>query len=704
MRDTTRKIATGLALSLALALGRGAVAQDDDAYGDGYQEGDYGRIRYADGGASILRADGQTEGGARAGLNAPIFPGDTLRTDANQRVEVQLASGTLVRLDRGTSVAFQSMPDPYAKFQDNTVLVLQAGAVRVAARLADKEEFRVDTESGAVYLLGEGDFRIESDGRGHTTVSSLRGVAEVVGSQGSVLVRGGSRTTVATGYTPEDPRAYSAYASDGFDRWCETRDAAYRDAGDTAVAQNDVPYEVQPYYRELSSYGTWVTVPDYGRVWYPSGAYAGWRPYYDGYWAYGPGGYFWVSYEPWGWAPYRYGNWQWVGTYGWCWVPGHVFAGAWVSWSWGSAYLGWAPLDYWGHPCYRYGGYRYGYYDPDCWTFVNYTNVHVTDVRRHAVPVSRVGDDLRTARLTTRPARIAPSRIAASPEARARAIREVAQDRAAAIRPGGSSRKLGDVAQESLRRVPRTGERTAVRPSERFPRRTLEDTRPARPQTMAPRGNERTIQRRDDAVQPARPQVRGNERTTDRRSFDSSQPARPQVRDNERTIDRRSVDSAQPARPQVRGNERTIDRRSVDSAQPARPQVRGNERTVDRRSVDSSQPARPQVRGNERTAPRRDTDAVQPERPQPRASEPGARTNVRELYERMSKPRETRPPSARPQTQAQAPRSQPQAQRSQPQRSQPQAQRSQPQRSPSPKSGGGQKAQPRGGGQGNKKH
>jgi hypothetical protein len=183
MRDTTRKILTGLVLATALAMGRGAAAQaqDDQGYGDGYQDGSYGRIRYADGGASILRADGSKEGGDRSGINAPIFPGDTVRTGSDQRVEVQLASGTLVRLDRGSSVVFQSMPDPYAKFQDNAVLVLQGGVVRVHARPADKEEFRIDTDSGSVYLLGEGEFRIENDGRGRTSVASLRGVAEVVG-------------------------------------------------------------------------------------------------------------------------------------------------------------------------------------------------------------------------------------------------------------------------------------------------------------------------------------------------------------------------------------------------------------------------------------------------------------------------------------------------------------------------------------------
>ena len=66
----------------------------------------------------------------------------------------------------------------------------------------------------------------------------------------------------------------------------------------------------------------WTYVEEYCHVWYPSATPVGWRPYYDGYWDYGPGGYFWVSNEPWGWAPYHYGRWNWVVGYGWCWVPG----------------------------------------------------------------------------------------------------------------------------------------------------------------------------------------------------------------------------------------------------------------------------------------------------------------------------------------------------------------------------------------------
>jgi hypothetical protein len=256
------------------------------------------------------------------------------------------------------------------------------------------------------------------------------------------------RASVEHGSVPSDPRAFNTFASDGFDRWCEGRDEASRVRDHYAATRDDdayaaVPYEVQPYYHELSSYGRWVNAPGYGYVWYPYDVAPGWRPYYDGYWNYGHGGYFWVSNEPWGWAPYHYGRWGWVAGFGWCWAPGRVFGGAWVSWSWGAAYVGWAPLDYWGGPAYI-GNPWYGYYDPGCWTFVGYDHFGHRDYRHHAVPVDRVGSQLRGSAPVSRAPRISPQRLAGGEEvARNWAVREAAKDSGARMRPIARDRAPG---------------------------------------------------------------------------------------------------------------------------------------------------------------------------------------------------------------------------------------------------------------------
>ena len=98
------------------------------------------------------------------------------------------------------------------------------------------------------------------------------------------------------------------------------------------------------YFDELSSYGTWVQVADYGWAWCPLDTPVGWRPFTVGYWLWSDDGWLWMSEDPWGATPYHYGRWAYDREYGWVWVPGDVWAPAWVAWRYGDGYVGWAAL------------------------------------------------------------------------------------------------------------------------------------------------------------------------------------------------------------------------------------------------------------------------------------------------------------------------------------------------------------------------
>jgi hypothetical protein len=100
------------------------------------------------------------------------------------------------------------------------------------------------------------------------------------------------------------------------------------------------------YFRQrLSAYGRWAERPGYGMVWVPKVA-VGWLPYTTGHWTYTDQGLAWVADEPWGWAPFHYGRWYYdLEIASWGWVPGNVWAPAWVAWRRGAGYLGWAPLS-----------------------------------------------------------------------------------------------------------------------------------------------------------------------------------------------------------------------------------------------------------------------------------------------------------------------------------------------------------------------
>ncbi len=115
-------------------------------------------------------------------------------------------------------------------------------------------------------------------------------------------------------------------------------------SGSIYASNSGVSLSFSYFEDDLAPYGEWVDYAPYGECWVPAHTPHGWRPYYDGYWAYTDVGWSWVSNEPWGWATYHYGRWAYDPHYGWLWVPGTVWAPSWVAWHTGGGYVGWAPL------------------------------------------------------------------------------------------------------------------------------------------------------------------------------------------------------------------------------------------------------------------------------------------------------------------------------------------------------------------------
>ncbi|OLC20043.1 MAG: hypothetical protein AUG04_11655 [Deltaproteobacteria bacterium 13_1_20CM_2_69_21] len=95
---------------------------------------------------------------------------------------------------------------------------------------------------------------------------------------------------------------------------------------------------------ELSWNGEWIQTPEYGTVWRPRRVRDDWQPYVYGRWVWTDAGWAWASDEPFGWAVYHYGRWAWSPAAGWMWVPGRIWAPAWVSWRWTDGYAAWCPM------------------------------------------------------------------------------------------------------------------------------------------------------------------------------------------------------------------------------------------------------------------------------------------------------------------------------------------------------------------------
>jgi len=146
------------------------------------------------------------------------------------------------------------------------------------------------------------------------------------------------------GAVRDDPRVESAPPGPA-DGTYSSSDPAYgsvAEAPPPPPAGSEVSSETV-FYDRLAPYGSWTFVAPYGQVWVPAVGY-GWRPYYYGQWVLTDWGWTFVSNDPWGWAAYHYGRWNWGTGVGWYWVPGRVWAPAWVSWRYGGGYAAWCPL------------------------------------------------------------------------------------------------------------------------------------------------------------------------------------------------------------------------------------------------------------------------------------------------------------------------------------------------------------------------
>lgn len=101
---------------------------------------------------------------------------------------------------------------------------------------------------------------------------------------------------------------------------------------------------LEVFHTSLGRHGRWMTVEGYGEVWHPERLPSGWQPYMVGRWGYTDYGWTWISFDPWGDITYHYGTWMFLDRIEWVWVPGYVWAPAWVTFSYSDEFIGWAPI------------------------------------------------------------------------------------------------------------------------------------------------------------------------------------------------------------------------------------------------------------------------------------------------------------------------------------------------------------------------
>src|SRR2546427_8860924 len=306
MRKHVLKMASLLSVALAVALfvPQHAAADDEED-----PPSRVARLSYASGTVSFN--PGGTDDWVSAVVNRPLTTGDKLWTDNGSRAELHIGSAA-IRLSSNTGFSFLNLDDRMAQIR------LTEGTLNVRVRRLEQDEsFEVDTPNLAFSVLRPGNYKINVNEAGDTTVVVVSdGEGEVTGGGSAYAIHPREIGTFAGIDQLDADIQRSRYDDDDFDHWCRDRDHREDRSESSRYVSSDVIG-----YEDLDEYGGWRQVPEYGTVWFPHTTVAGWAPYRYGHWVWvSPWGWTWVDDAPWGFAPFHYGRWVTVGG-AWGWVP-----------------------------------------------------------------------------------------------------------------------------------------------------------------------------------------------------------------------------------------------------------------------------------------------------------------------------------------------------------------------------------------------
>ncbi len=311
-----------------------------------------------DGGDAVVLREGQSRPEV-ADLNLPISPGDTIVTKG-RRCEIQFDTGTIIRLDRDTELKVETiLAQSLSSKNQLTNLILFRGQIYLMyKKYIRKEIFQVITPNAALKLNHKSVAMVHAKPDGNTDVLMKEGRVYVLYGPGANSIK---RETVKKSgmvtITENHKLAWSPYeAVADFEEWNKQ---VNEDFSDLHEGKSVIPLPIQKLPRAVFNFaqkystmhGEWLWDGYFGYVWRPflnghSYPWGGWMPYAYGRWTSVQGQLFWVPGETWGWVPYHLGFWVWNKSKGWLWIPGSVFAPAWVDWAYCNGYCCWWPWSY----------------------------------------------------------------------------------------------------------------------------------------------------------------------------------------------------------------------------------------------------------------------------------------------------------------------------------------------------------------------
>ncbi len=272
--------------------------------------------------------------------NLPLIEGSRVRTDSQDRLEVELDDGAFVRLT-GDTLAELSDYSQLSTGQHVTMVALDHGVVYFTGEPQLHDTTSLAAPGMQITLRAGSRVRVEAADQS-SAVAVIEGVVRFTTPNAELDLHAGQYARVnsdAPGrftLLREIPHLES-------DKWSEARDKATAQSS-AATYVPGVSYGLT----DLDKSGAWVQTDAAGPVWKPT-TEGSWRPFANGHWEwYDEAGYTWVSSDSWGWLPYHYGRWIQDSSLGWVWSPDHrpepIYKPGDVYWLRGQNRLAWGPL------------------------------------------------------------------------------------------------------------------------------------------------------------------------------------------------------------------------------------------------------------------------------------------------------------------------------------------------------------------------
>ena len=193
-----------------------------------------------------------------AAINTPLDVGDEVWVPEGGRAELQLDTGTYIRLDGGTALQILSLD------QDSSQFYLSQGNVYIYYDAPRGSVIQVDTPDAATRVFDRAIFSL-SISQYYTDVTVYKGYVVTENRVGETRVNAGNMVSLGPDTNGE---VYSIGYLDDWERWNQARDERLYEVRESQSVRY-LPSELRTYYSDFDSYGSWVHVNEYGYVWTP---------------------------------------------------------------------------------------------------------------------------------------------------------------------------------------------------------------------------------------------------------------------------------------------------------------------------------------------------------------------------------------------------------------------------------------------------